>query len=312
MNRSRSKSRFGLLRKERSDQQNQGQIEWERVMVQITFACVIIIGYLVSVGVDETQDLAAETELQRRRNQILEALVTEFKGTDIGEARARMVAAERNLQLERLLRLWADLRVERRLYKLLRKFENAELIPLADDLRCLPTGEGFQELNGEADRVFLSGNEKISAPEVARLVETVLRRAGINPEAVPEADQMSSDMAAFLFEKNKATNENLKRLTLRVLGDVEKERNELAGLQYTLVGRVASARRDKLAGLSLEEESRLKTKGIDLGVAMLDEVLDDLRRGMKLLPETANHIRNGVRSASDSTPGALSPTEKAL
>ena len=66
-------------------------------------------------------------------------------------------------QLERLLRCWARDLHQQGLLRLLRQFDNAELIPLSDDLSSLPTGPSFQKLNTEIDRIFLSGTDKVSA-----------------------------------------------------------------------------------------------------------------------------------------------------
>ena len=169
------------------------EIDWERIMVQITFAFVIILGYLVSVGVDEATQLAAETEAQSKRNELLQSILAQLKGTELGEALAGRVAAEKEMQLERLLRIWAERCVQRSLYALLRQFNNAELIPLSNDLRCLPTAESFPKLNHEIERVFLADNRHVSTSEITRLTKDVLLRAGFDPEAV---QSMSDHVAA--------------------------------------------------------------------------------------------------------------------
>ena len=84
---------------------------------------------------------------------------------------------------------------------------------------------------------------------------------------------------------------------LQILSDLEEERSELSDLQYTLVGKIAAARRDRLAELPLPDVTDLETDEIDLGLAMLEKILGDLKEQMKLLPETANRIRQGVSIA---------------
>ena len=116
-----------------------GEFRWEEIMVQITFAFLIILGYLLSSKAEDAgnlRDKVREQEekwrQQAERSKMLEKLVQEIRHTELGEARAGRITAEKQLQLEKLFRVWAELRIERPLYRLLRRFENAEAIPLDD------------------------------------------------------------------------------------------------------------------------------------------------------------------------------------
>ena len=290
----------------RNGSSQDAEIEWERIMVQITFAFVIILGYLVTVGVDEANQLASITESQMRRNDMLQKVLAEFKGTEVGKAVAARLVAEKNLQRERLLRIWAEQSANRLLHWLLRHPDvNSEQIPLSNDL-CLPTGKVFQELNRETERVFLAVGQDVSTSEIASLTKDVLLQAGFDPDSVPselDPNHMSTDTATFYFDDRLPTYENFKFLTRKILADLRIERERLSQLQYALVGRIAAARRDRLASLSLPEEGQVDVskEGIDLGLAMLDSVLADLKSQMKLLPETADRIHKGVRTGPPKT-----------
>ncbi len=52
--------------------------EWESVMVQITLAFVIILGYLVSKGISDSRDLAQRIAEQEQVNARLEQVVNDF------------------------------------------------------------------------------------------------------------------------------------------------------------------------------------------------------------------------------------------
>ena len=150
----------------RAESEAAEEFRWEEIMVQITFAFVIILGYLLSSRVEQAGDLGAKVREQEekwrqeeQRGNMLEKVVQELRRTDLGEALAGRVAAEKQLQLEKLFRIWAERRTERLLYRLLRRLENAEAIPL-DEVTCLPTGVAFQELNRESSRVFFGLRRK--------------------------------------------------------------------------------------------------------------------------------------------------------
>ncbi len=312
MNRQTQAARSILRWPKRADSGQSAEIDWERIMVQITFAFVIILGYLVSVGVDEATDLAAEAEqraaeakrlademeLQKQHSKRLQKVVGELKDTDVGKAIAGRVAAEKDSQLQTLLRFWETIRDHRRLYELLRHFDaNAKLVPLAEDEFCMPKGDAFRDLNREIKRVFVEGNRDVNPTEIRGLTQQVLERAGFDPQAIPrEFDpfQLSPDVAALYFDKSLPTYENFVELTRQILSDLRNERAQVVNLQYTLVGRIAAARHDWLAKQPLPQDVDVQTNDTDLGLRMLEEVFKDLRkREMELLPETADRIRKG-------------------
>ena len=171
-------------------------IEWERIMVQITFAFVIILGYLISVEMNEARQLAAESARYRQRNAALSQLVSTFRGSEAGEERAKRLVVERELQLQKLLYAWAQIRIRRELYKGLMQFRHAELVELSDDLESLPVGDDFAQFKEEVDRVFLAGDV---ADEVLALVRRALTEAGFDPRSVEEVeleDALPSEAAA--------------------------------------------------------------------------------------------------------------------
>jgi len=282
---------------------------WEEILVQITLAFVIILGYLITVSVTESSNLAARARLQEKRCNLMEKILGELGQTELGQARAEAVAAQEQVQLERLLRVWAERRVQRSLYRLLQQFDNAELIPLSSDLRCLPTSDSFQVLNREVGRVFLVGAQKVSTKEIQALLISILERAGFNLKTTaltPDAEILSATAAELYFDKNMPTRDNLKMLKLRMVADLEEERQQLCRLQYALVGKIAAARRDRLAVLPLpsngEREVETQSDETDPGLRMLDQVLDDLKKEMQLLPEATDRIRQGGLAKSQSPP----------
>jgi len=345
MSRTMSNSRLTLRRPQRSASKKSG-IEFERIMVQITFAFVIILGYLLSVGIDakqeladeveilkgekqeladdrsrlegdkqelaaevetlegenlelvnekarlegETQELAAEVEEHKALNTLMEGIVAELKETEVGEERVARIAAEKDVQLLKLFHFWEEQRRELRLVILLNQFREAQLIPLADDMDCLPTAPSFPELGEEAATFFLVDGQKVSVPEVARLTTDVIVRAGLNP-AINEQEQSSPDIDALHFDRKSVTQDNRRTLELKIFADLENERTKLVDIQYALVGKIASARQDKLADLPLSDEAGTETEEVDLGIAMLEDVLAGLKERMQLLPEVLDRLR---------------------
>ncbi len=282
-----------------------GEIEWERIMVQITFAFVIILGYLISVGMDETRDLAAENEASRRKNIVLESIVSDLSQTELGRERKDRIAAQRKEQLERLLRIWSEVRVDRRLYRLLRQFEYADFIPLSDDERALPLGKSFVNLVHETDRVFITEGVEVATGEVFVLIQEVLTKAGFDVASERDfatLDDLSPDASASHFDERMPTMENLRMLRLQIVEDLLKDRDSLAQVQYSLVGRIMAARLERLGEVPLESETVVEEPEADLATAMLDAILQDLHETMRLLPETARRIR-GVPAAGATDAG---------
>lgn len=273
-------------------------------MVQITFAFVIILGYLISVGMNEARNLAKESELNRQRNVVLQSLVNDFRSTEAGKEREQRIAAEKDLQSEKLLRIWAEERVDRDFYKLLAMFRNVELITLSDDQDALPVGEEFQRLNQWIDRIFLDESADVSPQEMVSLIKTVLKNAGFDPQASMkfiDEHVIPQDVAPLYLDRSTPTIENLRKLKLQIASDLLEERGVLVQLQYDLVGRVAAVRLDRLTGLPSDDETILDPAVQDVGVAMLLQILEDLKTEIRLLPETADGLRGAAQTHDEST-----------
>ena len=123
---------------------------------------------------------------------------------------------------------------------------------------------------------------------------TVLERAGFDTKATARSVDpglFTAEGRQLYFDKSVPTHENLKMLKLRVITDLEAERKELCRLQSALVGRIAAARRDKLAATPLSREEVAAPEKTDPGIQMLTTVLAQLKDEMKLLPETVLSIR---------------------
>lgn len=275
--------------------------EWESIMVQITLAWVIILGYLISIGMSESRGLAEEAKSQRQQNEALKSLVTTFGSSELGQERAQRIQLQWDLQLSRLLLQWSQVREHRDFFLLVVKFADAELVTLSDDLLSLPTEPSFQKLNTEIDRIFLSGTEQVSAEEIGRLMEAVVKTAGYNIDAVTDLDaweHLSPEDRALYDDPSMLTPENLRKLKLQVIADLDQERKDLVEIQYALVGKIAAARLDKLAALPLGTETEIDVNTPDLARVMLERILSDLRKEVRLLPET--EIR--LRGTTDATP----------
>jgi len=277
-------------------------IEWESVMVQITLAFVIILGYLISKGVTESQDLAAESARQRQQNQLLEKIVADFSATEAGEERAQRIAAQRETQAMRLINAWLRIRDERLFRRLVQQYRQAELVPLSDDLKSLPAASSFQELNAEIDRIFLSEKGDVSRDELDQLVADVLTAEGFDPEA-PEPEGLAPDVDKQYDNPRALTLDNLNMLKAHIIGDLTEERRELVQIQYALVERIAAARFDKLLVLPLGTEADLAidVNQPDLGRAVREHILEELRTEVRLLPEAADIIRGGPAPSADGT-----------
>ncbi len=270
--------------------------EWESVMVQITLAFVIILGYLISKGIIETQNLAAETAQLRKDRARLNQVVVEFSKSEAGQERRGRIAAERELQMQRLLNKWLDIRGKRLFCRLVQQYRNAEFIQLSDDLRSLPVESSFNDLNSEIDRIFLSGTEKVSPEELQTLMNSVLTAEGFDLSAATdllELGRMSPEAAELYDDPTTPTWKNLNMLKLQIAGDLAGERKELVQIQYALVEKIADTRRKKLLTLPLEtgSDATMDVNTPDLGRVILERILSELRDEVRLLPETADRIR---------------------
>ena len=147
--------------------------EWESIMVQITLAWVIILGYLISMDMSESRGLAEEAKSSdsktTRSNRSSRLLVRRNLDRNVrngsncnGTSNCRGFCWNGRSCVK-----------SRDFFPLVVKFADAELVTLSDDLSSLPTEPSFQKLNTEIDRIFLSGTEKVSAEEIGRLMKAV-------------------------------------------------------------------------------------------------------------------------------------------
>ena len=270
--------------------------EWESVMVQITLAFVIILGYLVSKGISDSRDLAQQIDQQQKNNSRLQQIVADFSSSETGRERIQRIAAQRQLQIQKLLNRWLRIRENRRFHQLVNIYRNAELVPLSDDLQSLPVESSFNELNAEIERIFPAEKGQVSLEELQKLTNEVLTAEGFDINAVAELialAKISSQAAALYDDPHTPTWDNVNMLKLQIAGDLNSERSELVQIQYALVEKIAAARLKKLATLPLaaEGEATVDVNTPDLGRVMLERILEELRTEMRLLPETADMIR---------------------
>ncbi len=240
----------------------------------------------------------------RKDGEAYDQVVVEFSKSEAGQERRGRIAAERELQMQRLLNKWLDIRGKRLFCRLVQQYRNAEFIQLSDDLRSLPVESSFNDLNSEIDRIFLSGTEKVSPEELQTLMNSVLTAEGFDLSAATdllELGRMSPEAAELYDDPTTPTWKNLNMLELQIAGDLAGERKELVQIQYALVEKIADTRRKKLLTLPLEtgSDATMDVNTPDLGRVILERILSELRDEVRLLPETADRIR-GV---SDPVPG---------
>ena len=263
--------------------------EWESVMVQITLAFVIILGYLVSKGISDSRGLAQRIAIQ-------EQVINAFASSETGRERIQRIEAQRQLQIQRLLNRWLRIREERRFYRLVRLYRNAELVQLSDDPKSLPVESSFNELNQEIDRIFPFEKGRVSPDELRKLVNDVVIEEGFDLAAVRVLQDLARDSreAAALYDDPSAlTRENVNMLKRQIEEDLTSERSELVPIQYALVQKIAAARLKKLLSRPPNEEgdAPIDVNTPDLGRVMREHILEDLRTEVQLLPETADMIR---------------------
>ena len=171
-------------------------------MVQITLAFVIILGYLVSKGISDSRGLAQRIAEQEQVNARLEQVVNTFAESETGRERIQRIETQRQLQIQTLLNQWLRIREERRFYRLVQLYRNAELVQLSDDPKSLPVESSFTELNQEIDRIFLFEKEKVSPVELRKLVNEVVSAAKFDLADAAKLMQLqqNSPEAAALYD----------------------------------------------------------------------------------------------------------------
>ncbi len=292
------KSSIGVLLGRKTGISARHDIEWERIMVQITFAFVIILGYLISVEMQQSKQLAEQAKRMQKNNVALSSIVADLRATDVGEERALRVAAQKDLQLQMLLGAWRDIKEQRDLPRALIVFDGGERIDLSDDYSSLPVDSRFALLTSEVERVFLSHQDKVSPLVVAELLRQTIEAAGLDPRTVSEINEdLPPEARDLYFNERVPTAENRDFLATRIQSDLTQERAQLVDIQFALVGLIADARLEKLAQMPLEDVSAIEADPEQLGAAMFESILNELRTTIKLLPETEDRIRGKEDSA---------------
>ncbi len=281
--------------------------EWDSVMVQITLAFVIILGFLVSKGITETKSLIEERkslieerERQQAVNQHLVGKVKEFQQTEAGQEREMRIQAQFDLQLQKLLTSWLTLRDRRLFRQLLKQYRRAEWVQLADDMDALPVASSFSELTTEIDRIFPGDATQVSSEELNSLTDQVVAMAGFQSSTAMGLEQLKKiapGAERLLVDPALLTNDNLMSLRNQIIADLNDERIDLAQIQYDLVEKIAAARRQKLLTLPLDAyPADDDTDPSDVQTNMLERILGQLREQMRLLPETMERIRGSDES----------------
>lgn len=285
-------------------QARRSDTEWESVMVQITLAFVIILGYLLSQGMANSKELAKQVKTQKIQNAQLSQIISDFSQTEAGREREQRIAAQRESNFLRLLNRWLRVRDEQRFHTLAQMYSNATLVELSDEMHSLPVDATFQELNAEVKRIF--GDEKgaVNANEVESLVNQVLTAEGVNLREDDDLERLrKEDPQAFNLRDPAGyfTQEDIAVLRNQIVGDMGDEREKFVRIQLALIDKIFAARLKKLAERPLEDQPALEMKldGQDLGRRMLDKILDDLRSEVQLLKEAEIELRGSESAATN-------------
>ena len=282
-----------------------GDTEWESVMVQITLAFVIILGYLVSKGITDSRELTQQIAQQKRSNSRLQQIVTTFANSELGREQKQRIAAQQEVRYFKLLNRWLRVKEERKFYKLIQIYRNAELVQLSHSLESLPVESSFQELNTEIARIFPLEVGKVSPLELKSLLNQVVEEEGFSIRKVEELEELmkiSPDAAEFYDDPKAFRMSDIKMLAVQITTDLNEERTELVEIQLALIDKIFAARLEKLATMPLENEQPIESdvSGPDLGRRILEKILTDLRTEVQLLPEAEERLRaNGSNNGDN-------------
>ncbi len=281
-------------------QARRSDTEWESVMVQITLAFVIILGYLLSQGMANSKELAKQVKTQKKQNAQLSQIISDFSQTEAGRERVQRIAVQRRYNFLRLLNRWLRVKDEQRFHTLAQMYNNATLVELSNELHSLPVDATFQELNAEVERIFSYEKGIVNGPEVTSLLNQVLIAEGVNLQRAEQLERMRKEdpQAYSLLDSEDVTPDDIDRLRNQIVGDMGVEREKFVRIQLALIDKIFAARLKKLAERPLEDQPALEMKldGQDLGRRMLDKILDDLRSEVQLLQEAEIELR-GSESA---------------
>lgn len=212
---------------------------WENVLLQISLAFTIILGYVISQNTSRVRSLEGQLEVSAE-------VVRKLKTTPAGEFAVGQVRAQREGQRVQLLAEWWRLRPERPLYRALVRLRDVDRIHL--DEQSLPQDATFAALLTEQRRVFPGPQGEVSADEVLTLLTAVCRRAGYLKDQPEKRMTELRDAARqevlrdVLFDPHWPDPDNLKAVAHAIRQDLLDERGELRALQHLLVARISLAR----------------------------------------------------------------------
>lgn len=271
--------------------------EWESVMVQITLAFVIILGYLLSQGQVNSRELAREVASQKKHNSQLTQIISSFAQTDIGREMEQRVAAQRENRFLRLLNRWLRVKEGQRFFTLVQMFSDAALVQLSEDFHSLPADATFQDLNAEVSRIFPYEKGTVAPTELETLLTQVVAAEGGDPQAIRDLEEMrrtNPDALRFYEVQGAFAVEEIEALRKQMAGDMSDERAKFVRIQLALIDKIFAARLKKLAQLPLDAQPPVEVEmgSQDLGRRVLDRILLDLRAEVQLLEEAEEQLRN--------------------
>jgi hypothetical protein len=278
--------------------------EWESVMVQITLAFVIILGYLLSQGMADSRQLADEVATQKMQNTQLSQIISAFAQTDAGREREQRIAVQRENRFLNLLNRWLRVKDDQRFHTLAQMFSDATLVQLSDDLHSLPVDATFQELNAEVARLFPYEKGAVASAELDALLTQVLSAEGGSLQPNPDLERMRKENPQafrFLDASGAFTAEEIDALRKHITGDMSDERAKFVRIQLALIEKIFSTRLQKLADLPLDDQlpPELELEGQNLGRRMLERILSDLRADVQLLEEAEEQLRESDSAATN-------------
>jgi hypothetical protein len=278
--------------------------EWESVMVQITLAFVIILGYLLSIRERDSHELAQEVASQKKQNSQLTQIISSFAQTDIGREMEQRIAAQRENRFLRLLNRWLRVKESQRFITLVQMFSDAALVQLSPEFHSLPADATFQELNAEIARIFPFEKGTVSPTELETLLSQVVAAEGGDPNAIHDLEEMrrkNPDALRFYEVPGAFAVEEIEALRKQIVGDMSDERAKFVRIQLALIDKIFAARLKKLAELPLDAQSPMEIEmdSPDLGRRVLERILLDLRTEVQLLQEAEEQLRDPKSAPAD-------------
>lgn len=261
----------------------------DNVLLQITLAFAIILGYLLSDG------LATQVTLAGRAKKS-EAALGKILHTPLGQGAMQQAKNEIEIQRLKLLNAWGEVRSERPVRHRLTELSDVETIKLCEDDGRLPDDDRYRELLLLATPVFPTTDprEIVSRPEVHRLLQKSWNQVEDfvkdgQTKAVSAAVEgafsllppgESGPAEAILFDPSIPCSANLLSVAGAIRRDLQDERKRLALLQLQVVERVALARLATRQVGSAQSDPR----------RALHDLVSELSEPLGLLPEVEEQL----------------------